>query len=415
MTHKSGRAQPRERAIGWLRGVLLSTALLDELTFGFLVVGLPLARDSFHMSYEQVGLLFTVGAIAALVIEPGINLASDHISKRVPILGGMFVLVGAFTLAGVTHEYGLLLLAVALADPAIGAAVGLAQAALVEQRPETGTRTLTRWTLLSSVGDLLSPLVVALTAALGGGWTALSLTAAALWLLAGAITLPLPFPRPATLSGSDDESIAPFWADLRQAIGAALRDLLLLRWMGVLVMATMVDEIFLGFTGLMLRDRMHASIESVSLILAFGMIGGMGGLLLFERILARSSDQQRTGVRLLPWLALLTLAGIVALLLAPTLWLAAVALVAIGLGATGWYPIARAATYDRLPGRAGLARAITGLVMPLELALPVVVGLVADRLGIVVALGFLGLAPIGVLLFAPRSSKNGAGVSRETA
>ena len=179
-----------------MRGVLFGTALLDELTFGFLVVGLPLARDSFHMTYQQVGLLFTVGAVAALVIEPAINLASDHVSKRVPILGGMFCLVAAFTLAGLTRDYGLLLLAVALADPAIGAAVGLAQAALVEQRPNSATRTLARWTLLSSVGDLLAPLVVAATAAVGGGWTALSLIGASLWLLAGGITLPLPFPRP---------------------------------------------------------------------------------------------------------------------------------------------------------------------------------------------------------------------------
>ena len=54
----------------WLRSVLLSTALLDELTFGFLVVGLPLARDAFGMTYTQVGLLFTVGAISALIVEP---------------------------------------------------------------------------------------------------------------------------------------------------------------------------------------------------------------------------------------------------------------------------------------------------------------------------------------------------------
>ena len=128
----------KSSATGWLRGVLFGTALLDELTFGFLVVGLPLARDSFHMTYQQVGLLFTVGAVAALVIEPAINLASDHVSKRVPILGGMFCLVVAFTLAGLTRDYALLLLAVALADPAIGAAVGLAQAALVEQRPALG-------------------------------------------------------------------------------------------------------------------------------------------------------------------------------------------------------------------------------------------------------------------------------------
>ena len=409
----------KSSATGWLRGVLFGTALLDELTFGFLVVGLPLARDTFHITYQQVGMLFTVGAVAALVIEPAINLASDHISKRVPILGGMFCLVVAFMLAGLTRDYGLLVLAVALTNPAIGAAVGLAQAALVEQRPAQATRTLARWTLLSSVGDLLAPLVVAATAAAGGGWTALSLIGASLWLLAGGITLPLPFPRPiptpATAEHDDDEPAPSTWAELRQAIGTALRDRLLLRWLGILFMATMVDEIFLGFTGLLLHDHLHATIGATSLILALGMIGGMAGLLAFERVLARHVDHERIGIQLLPWLALLTLAGIITLLLAQTLWLAAIALVAIGLGATGWYPVAKAAVYGRLPGRAGLALAIVGLLMPLELILPAIVGLLAGQFGLVAALGFLGLAPIGVLLLTPHTSKNGATVSRETA
>jgi MFS family permease len=401
----------------WLRSVLLSTALLDELTFGFLVVGLPLARDRFHMSYEQVGLLFTVGALAALVIEPGVNLASDHISKRVPILGGMTCLVFAFGLAALTNSYALLLLAVALAYPAIGAAVGLAQAALVEQRPATSTRTLARWTMLSSVGDLLSPLIVAVTAAAGGGWAALSLIGAALWLLAGCVTLPLPFPAPATVPKDDavnGETPAPSgWAGVRVAVSSALRDTTLLRWMGVLFMATMVDEIFLGFTGLLLRDHLHATIATTSIILALGMAGGMAGLFTLEWFLVRRSDQHQAGVRLLPWLALLTLAGIVTLLLASSLWLAGIGLFVIGLGATGWYPVAKAAAYDRLPGRAGLALAIIGLLMPLELILPAFVGVLADHFGLIAALGFLGLAPIGVLLLAPRTNPH-AVVSRET-
>jgi hypothetical protein len=309
---------------------------------------------------------------------------------------------------------------VALADPAIGAAVGLAQAALVEQQPALATRTLTRWTLLSRVGDLLSPLVVAVTATAGGGWMALSFIAAALWLLAAIMTIPLPFPPPAVSPAAADADAdeeapeQPLWASLRPAILSALRDRVLLRWMGILLMATMVDEVFLGFAGLLLHDRLHASVGATSLLLALGMIGGMIGLFALERILARRPEQHRAGVRLLPWLALLTLAGIVALLLAPALWLAGVALFAIGLGATSWYPVARAATYDRLPGRAGLARAITGLIMPLELALPAVVGLLAERFGLVVALGFLGVAPVGVLLLIPRSATK-ADVSRETA
>lgn len=357
--------------------------------------------------------------MAALVIEPVINVASDHISKRVPILGGMFCLIFAFALAGVTRNYALLLLAIALANPALGAAVGLAQAALVEQQPDTATRALARWTLLSSVGDLFSPLVVAIIVTTGGSWTALSLSGALLWLLAASLMLPLPFPppalTPANTDGMPDSSGQPGWRGLRRVSALALSDRVLLRWMGVLLMATMVDEIFLGFTGLLLRERLHATFAGISLILALGMVGGMVGLLALERVLARYANQQQVGIRLLPWLALLTLAGFSALLIAQALWIAAIALFVIGLGTTNWYPIARAATYDRLPGQAGLARATTGLIMPLELALPAVVGLLAERFGLVVALSFLGLAPVGVLLLASHTSITRANVSRETA
>jgi len=59
------------------RWTLLSMPLLDELISGFPVVGLPLLRDQLGLSYDQVGLLFSVGALSGMVIEPFINILSD--------------------------------------------------------------------------------------------------------------------------------------------------------------------------------------------------------------------------------------------------------------------------------------------------------------------------------------------------
>src|SRR5262245_35461468 len=115
-----------------LRASLATTALLDELTTGLLIVGLPLLRDTLHLSYDQAGLLFSAGALSSLLLEPGINLASDRAAKRLPILVGMLCLVLAFLVSALAPGYALLLLAFVVLYPANGAAVGLSQAALID-------------------------------------------------------------------------------------------------------------------------------------------------------------------------------------------------------------------------------------------------------------------------------------------
>lgn len=383
------------------RATLLSTALLDELGSGFLTVGLPLARDTFRLTYQQAGLLFTAGELASLVIEPGLNLASDRRTKRLPVLAGMVTLIGAFALAALAPSYPWLLLAVAVAFPATGAAVGLSQAALIDARPLRSAQTLARWTLLAGVGDVLAPVAVAAVVALGGGWSALCLVAAGAWLIATVITWPLRFPRSLSdAEGDAGEPEHPWWREMPAALAAGLRNVTLLRWIVVLVMATLMDELFLGFAGLLLHDRLRAPLASVSLALTAQTVGALVGLAVLDRLLARGRIR---GARLLPGMALVTLAGVVALLLAPSVWTAAVALFVAGFGASGWYPVAKAAAYDTLPGRSGLVRSIIAISAPIELALPALIGTAGDHFGIGAALAVLGLAPLGVLFVAPRT------------
>lgn len=381
-----------------LSHLLFSTAFLDELTTGFLVVALPLVRDDLHLTYEQAGLLFTIGGLSSMVLEPIINVVSDRRSKRIPVIAGMVAVSASFALAAAAHSYLPLVAAVVVLFPANDAAVGLSQAILIELNPPAAERTMTRWTTVSAVGDLLAPLLVTLVLGSGLRWNALFVLAAVVWLGPLAGIRRQRFPQPALgmsagAAGEEEQPQVSLLVSLREALG----DRVLLRWVGVGLMAGMLDEIFLAFSALFLSDRLHAAPVAVGLAVAVFTAGGLLGLLALDRILARLR-----GTRLLPWLALLTLVGVVGFLIAPSVWLATAALFVIGLCAAGWYPIAQAAAYATRPGRTGTVRAVISCAAPFDVMLPGVVGVVAGHFGILVAVALLGLAPLGVLLLAPR-------------
>ncbi len=393
----------RSQRASLLRWSLLCTALLDELLIGFSVVGLPLLRDHFRLSYEQAGLIFSVGALSAMMLEPIINLLSDRGSKRFWILGGLFTMAAAFVLAGNTSNFIVLLLAFALLYPATGAGVSLSQAALIDADPQNGTQTMTQWTLMSSIGDLLSPIVVAAIVALsvsGSAWSTLCWIAASLWLGIALFIWPQRFPQSTNeisdIGGTDSTPASSILASLCEA----LRNPHLLRWAILSIIPTMMDEIFLGFVALYLHDALHVNEAMVSFVIAIHMIGDLLGLLALGPLAKRMAPQQ-----LLLWLALLTLIGVIGFLITNSIWLATFALFIIGLGVAGWYPIAQAEAYAQLPGRSGTVLAIIGLGTPFEIALPGIVGFIAGRFGLLAGLGFLGLAPIFMLLLIPRHKK----------
>jgi predicted MFS family arabinose efflux permease len=389
-------ATPLQRQRG-LRAMLLTMALLDELTGGFLVIALPLLRDRLHLTYAQAGVLFTVGALVSLVVEPVINVISDLGSKRIPILLGTLALAAAFILAGAATTYPTVLVAFALWYPAVGVAVGLSQATLIDTDPNSSEPTMMRWTIMSGVGDLLAPLVVGLIVSIELGWSALCLLAAAVWLLGALLLAWQRFPSPAALPESSESSGS---TSLLAGVREALRNQELLRWTGIVMLATMPDEVFLVFAAFYLHDHAHASESAVSLALAFGIAGGLLALIVLDRMSHRVS-----GTQLLPRLAVIALVGFVLFLAAPNVPLAAVGLMLVEVGAAGWYPIAKAAAYSICPGRPGTVLAVMSLGAPVDIALPGGIGLLASHFGLAPAIGVLALSPLGVLLLLPRKQK----------
>lgn len=389
-----------------LRATLLTSPLLDELTIGILVVALPLLRDEFHLSYEQAGLLFTVGSLSSMAIEPIINLLSDRHSKRLFIILGMLSLVVSFLLTSAASSYGMLLMAFVLIFPSIGVALDLAQATLIDATPDATSHMMTRWTIMAGVGDLLAPLAVGTIADAGLSWRILCLFAAALWLGAAATIWPQRFPRRPMLAQPDnDKGEGSLSQQLVLAFTEGLRDRTLVRWAGVVLLCTMLDEVFLAFMGLYLRDALHATAWEISFALGALLGGGMVGLVLLDRAhaqLARRGKKIR-GDRVLLWLAAFTLVTIPIILVAHNIWLVTSALFFMGAGVAGWYPLAKAAAYDRRPGSTGVVRAVIAVGAPFETALPAIVGIISGHFGIAAGIAFLGLAPLGVLALTPRS------------
>ena len=390
--------------------VFLAIELFDELVSGIPVVSLPLLRDGLRLSYQQVGLLLSVGPLSSALLEPIILLMSDRWSKPWLLRGALLCVIGGWALAGAAPNFLWLLMTVALESPATGVVLGLAQTALIEQSSSGTERAMTRWTIMGAVGDLASPLAVAGLLVLGLGWRQLYWVGAAIWLLALIAVWSRHFPKPQRKKSAvaqettteESQRVQPP-VSLLAGLRAALRDPILLRWAVAEKLCTMVDEIFLGFAALYLQDARHASVPVISLVLATGMVGAVAGLVALDRLLKRVA-----GVRLLPWLALLSLAGVVGFLAAPSLWLAAAALFLFDLSAAGFYPVTKAAAYGRLPGRAGTVQAVIALGEPFEIVLPVVVGLIAGQFGVLAAVGFLGLAPLGILLLAPLQARKSA-------
>jgi FSR family fosmidomycin resistance protein-like MFS transporter len=328
-----------------------------------------------------------------MVIEPLLNLFSNRQDKKIWILGGLSVLALTSLLLGYANSFLMLVLVGMVSYPAGGAGVSLAQAAVIDAAPGESARTMTRWTLLSSIGDLLSPLVVAALVAIGLGWTALCGLSAGIWLLMALLLWPLRFPQRAAQENEEEEE-----PGMRASLRAALSDPLLLRWCALTIIPSMLDEIFLGFVSLYLRDVFHLGETLIALLLASQMAASFLGLFVLDRLLLR---RQPAPVYWLFWLALSTLVGVIMLLCFHMLWVTCLALLLIGASCAGWYPLAHAEAYAMRPDDSGIVRAIIGLGAPLELVMPGVVGLVAASGGILAGLGLLGLAPLLMLALLP--------------
>ena len=369
--------------------LLLGVELFDELYSGVPTVGAAGIQRGFAISYEATAwVLLLVPSIISMAVEPVLFLLADRHPRKWFVCGGLFAMaVAALLAAAAPHPY-VLAGALSIAFIAAGSGVALAQGTLMDAYPAERERVMARWMLLGLAGDLAAPALMAGLAAIALGWRSAYVIVAvgvglwALWLSR------LPFPAP---TRPDDEEEP----GLLEALRTALANRRLLLWLFAATLCDMLDEILVVFASLHLRDQLGAGEVMRSAVLASFVIGGAGGLALADRLMRRIAP-----LRLLLGSSLICAAAYLAWIAAPSPVLSAVLLALVGAAAAPLYPITVAQAYAALPGRSGAVNAAGSVFTPLTLALPWVLGWIADRAGTGAALLALVAQPIGLALIA---------------
>ena len=407
------------RSVSRFALVLLSVEFLDELAAGVPGSGASGIQAAFGSSHTAMGALVTAFGLLAIAIEPPLFFLADRFSKRYFVCGGLFVLGVASLSAAAAPSYAWLFVSLLLYGPSSGLGVSLSQATVIDLKPGEEERWLTRWTLAGELGDLMTPALVATMLALGSGWRGafafcgvVACSQAVVLFSQRSVWLGIDS-RPARegagesatagasqtvefgdgeIGGEIDEEVGGGHLPWRESMRLALTNRALLVWSLALVACSLLDEILVVFAMLrMTLDLKLSQNEALFVIACFG-VGGIVALLFSERVLRRISS-----LRLLAVVCFVSLGAHVAFVFATELPQLVVSASISGAAIGLQYPLAKAQLYRALPGRTGTALAVSGLFGPVELVLPVALGLLADHFGLMAALLLLGLQPVCLL------------------
>ena len=314
----------------------------------------------------------------------------------------------ALLAAAAAPSYPVLLAALALYGPGSGLGTGLAESALAAADPARREAALARWNLAGTIGDLLAPAALAAAVALGLGWRGALAAVAALTVL-HAIALART-PQPAAGAGPDEEEVPGAGTALGAAIRAAVGAPALLGWTVATALCSFLDEVLVSFGALWLDAQLGASPAERAAVFVAWEVGAIAGSVALERLVHRAAPRT-----LLLGAGLGSLASYVAWLAAPG-WQASAAAAAVsGLFTAAHYPLLKARAFAALPGRPELVQAVGSAVGALDLAIPVAVGLVADRAGLLAAMALLAAQPVGVVVAALASRTARAPAPERTA
>jgi MFS transporter, FSR family, fosmidomycin resistance protein len=272
---------------------------------------------------------------------------------------------------------------------ASGAFVGLGQATWMDLEPARTERNMATWVVAGSVGGVAGPLVLAVALAAGGGWRSATLATAAVAVPVIVATWCLRFPAP-----------HPEVRDLRGVFrGAvdALRRRSVLRWLTLLEVTDLLQDVFLGYVAVYLVDVARASPGQAGIGVAVVAVAGLAGDGAMPAVLRRLE-----GLRYLRWSAAAMLVAYPAFLLVDGPTAKLVLLPPIGLLRAGWYAILDGRLFAELPGRGGTVQAIRSPADLLGSTLPLAIGILAERIGLQPAMWLLLAAPVGLLVLLPR-------------
>ena len=375
--------------------IYLLIEFIDELVFGVGEIALPFIRDDLNLTYTQIGLLLSLPGIIAAFIEPFIGILGDVWKRRALILAGGLLFTTALALTGISTTFYLLLISYILFAPSSGAFVSLSQANLMDSDPARHEQNMARWTLAGSLGVLSGPLLLGLFVYFGLGWrgtyTALA-SFSNLCLLAALKYLP-----PDSVSAPTVLSLRVVLAGFRAAF-ASLKRVDVWRWLLLLDFADLMLDVLFSYLALYFVDVVHATETQAGIAVTVWLAMGLITDFLFIPII----DRQKDSLKFLRISALLELFTFAIFLLIPGFTMKIVAVIAVTLFNTGWYPILQGRLYSSLPGQSASIMAIGSVTAPLAKFFPFLIGFLADHFGLQTAMWILLLGPIALLIGLPR-------------
>jgi FSR family fosmidomycin resistance protein-like MFS transporter len=404
---KTGKVRPVLVGAAVLAAAL-AVELVDELAGGVKSAALPLIRRDLDLSYGQIGLLESAPLLLGSIMELPLGILAGHgrRRRRAVLLGGVLFILTLIGAAAARSFVGLLV-AFVLFFPASGAFVSLTQSGLMDADPGRREHHMARWELAGSAGSLAGPVLVIAVLAAGGGWRsaylALAAAAAAAWL---GVARNAPVPVPADGPGADP---AAGTAAVRRApptspsLFTALRQPGVVRWLVLLQVSDLLLDVFTGFLALYLVAVVHATPEQAALGVAIRLGAGLAGDAALIRALSHVS-----GLVLLRASAAVTAVVFPAFLLAGGLVPKLLLLGCLSVVTAPWYPVLQAELYGSLPDDSGVVVSLSSAAGLLGGAVPLAVGLLAQRFGLAWALACLAIAP-PLLLTGLRRSRGRAG------
>jgi predicted MFS family arabinose efflux permease len=361
---------------------LLLVRLFDEAG-SFLPFGaLESFRTDVGLTYAQAGTVLAMVAPGALV--GGVfSSAADRHSRRAIAAGGAFGFAASLAAFAAGASFWVLALAAFVLGTASTAMVEAAEVALVDLAGDDLDRYLARSNLLGTVGDLLGPALLAGVAAAGVSWRAAFGVGAALLAAYGLALAAAPLPPPAPADAGETSA--------RGVLLAVVRDpaVWVVGLIGVLL--NVFDEPLYGFTIALLEEERGASASVAILVAAVGVIGGVLSYTVLARRLETAADHV-----LLAGSAAGMGVGALAAALVPLLPIVALATLVIAVGLNlAWLGLQHR-TLTLRPGQVGTTNAVLAGIELCGFWIPSAVGAVADRAGLIPAVGAFAL--LGVVL-----------------
>ena len=362
--------------------------------FGAREASWALIRRDLGLQYVQIGLILGVPTMVSSLVEPFIGVLGDTGRRRKLIVGGGIAFAAALLIFAVSPSFLLLLLASSLLYPASGSFVSLSQATLMDADTSQRQQNMARWTAAGALGAVAGPLLLAGLLTQHLGWRPLFVALAA-------ITLPVVALAAFQLNNhhapEEGESLVE---GLRSALGY-LRCGRVLRWLTLLECSDLLLDVLLGYLALYFGDVVGATASEAALAVTVWTCAGLAGNLLLLPVLARID-----GLRYVRTSAVAALVVFPAMLLVPGFLPKVLLIGALALTNAGWYPVLKAGLYAELPERSGTALAVSTIFSTGAALLPFMVGLVAQRAGLEIALALLMAGPIVLLLGVPRTARS---------